>query len=782
MKQFLIGISALLVLFSPVESMAGCKVEHKTMPCSILPGISEREYTVCLPDGYEKSQEKYPVLYLLHGGGCSNTDWTQFGRLQQVVDSLVTAGKMQKMIIVCPEANQGGRMIWFKEPEWKFEDYFFHEMIPYIETKYRVNRQPGMRSVAGFSMGGGGSVGYGLHHPEMFNVVYAMSAYLRRQPLDFLKNDPLGEWRQQDVERNNPIKMVNAANDEQVKNWRNVKWFIDCGDQDFTLDGNMDFVKSLREKHINYELRVRSGAHNWDYWKSSLIQALQYVSEQTQNRFSNPVLWADVPDPDVIRVGDYFYLVSTTMHLMPGAPIMRSKDLVNWETIGYIFDKLTDSPKYDMKDGTVYGRGQWATSLKYHKGKFYALFAPNDNPGGETYIYSTSNPAGKWNLVSRMRHFHDATLFFDDDDRVYVIYGTGQICELKSDLSGVKEGTDVKLFERDSEEKGLLEGSRMIKHNGKYYLLMISWTAGHPRREVCFRADSIHGKYEKKVVLETLFAGFGGVGQGTIVDTPKGDWYGFVFQDRGGVGRVPTLESCRWIDGWPILGDEFGNVPGMMDKPVKGCPTKTIISSDEFDQDKLKLDWQWNHNPIDSAWSLTERPGYLRLKTSRIVNNIFEAPNTISQRMGGPMCSGVVCLDLSGMKDGDKTGVAAFNGDSGILTISKNGKKKILTMSEESVRLTEQEKAVTDVKQVVKETVKIKGDKIYLKIVADFSLGKDIANFYYSVDNKEWKKIGKDYRMIFDYRRFFMGTRFAIFNYATKQNGGYVDVDFFRYN
>ena len=146
------------------------------------------------------------------------------------------------------------------------------------------------------------------------------------------------------------------------------------------------------------------------------------------------------------------------------------------------------------------------------------------------------------------------------------------------------------------------------------------------------------------------------------------------------------------------------------------------------------------------------------------------------------MCSGVVCLDLSGMKDGDKTGVAAFNGDSGILTISKNGKKKILTMSEESVSLTEQEKAVTDVKQVVKETVKIKGDKIYLKIVADFSLGKDIANFYYSVDNKEWKKIGKDYRMIFDYRRFFMGTRFAIFNYATKQNGGYVDVDFFRYN
>jgi beta-xylosidase len=502
----------------------------------------------------------------------------------------------------------------------------------------------------------------------------------------------------------------------------------------------------------------------------------------TSRQFMNPVIWADVPDPDVIRVGDYFYMVTTTMHLMPGAPIMRSKDLVNWETVNYIFDKLTDSPKYDMKAGTVYGRGQWATSLKYHNGKFYALFAPNDNPGGDTYIYTAKNPTDKWELVSRMRHFHDATLFFDDDNRTYVVYGTGQMCELTSDLKGVKEGSDVKLFNREADETGLLEGSRMIKHNGKYYLLMISWPMGKARHQVCYRSDNIHGPFEKKTILETPFGGFSYVGQGTIVDAKNGKWYGIIFQDRGGVGRVLTLEPCNWINGWPILGDEKGHVPEVMDKPIQGCKSTDIVGSDDFNGNKLKMYWQWNHNPIDSAWSLTERKGYLRLKTSRISRSIFDAPNTISQRMKGPKSSAVVSLDISKMKDGDETGFAAFNGDSGILTISKTGKKHILTMSEESVSLSEREKAVTEVKKEVKDSVEIKSNKIYLRIDADFNPGKDIAKFYYSLDNKNWNRIGSDYKMIFDYRRFFMGTRFAIFNYATKQAGGYVDIDFFKFS
>ena len=523
---------------------------------------------------------------------------------------------------------------------------------------------------------------------------------------------------------------------------------------------------------------------------TTAVSADDYETLQME-KVQNPMLWADVPDPDVIRVGDTFYLVSTTMHLMPGAPIMKSKDLKNWETVGYIFDKLTDSPKYDMKEGTVYGRGQWATSLKYHNGKFYALLAPNEAGAmGDTYIFTADKAEGPWKILSRMRHFHDCSLFFDDDNRVYVIYGTGEMMELKSDLSDVIEGTHQQIFQREEDEKGLLEGSRVIKHNGKYYLLMIShvYAPGRHRREVCYRADDIHGPWEKQVILESEFGGFSYEAQGTIVDTKDGDWYGIIFQDRGGVGRVLTLMPCRWINGWPMLGDENGKVPDTVRALKNGEPKTGIVKSDDFENSKLGLHWQWNHNPIDNAWSLTERPGFLRLKTSRVVPNIYLAPNSLTQRMMGPTSSASVCIDLSHLKDGDCAGFAAFNSDSGLLTVKKKGKRLVLEMSEQKVELTEREKAVTAVEEKVIESVDLKQNKIWLRIDADFRPstdnrfgGKDLATFYYSLDGEQWTKIGSDYKMGFDWRRFFMGSKFTLFCYATKKAGGYADFDFFDF-
>ena len=504
----------------------------------------------------------------------------------------------------------------------------------------------------------------------------------------------------------------------------------------------------------------------------------------------NPMLWADVPDPDVIRVGDTFYLVSTTMHLMPGAPVMASKDLKNWETVGYIFDKLTDSPKYDLQEGTAYGRGQWATSLKYHNGRFYALLAPNEQGKmGDTYIFTAEKAEGPWTIVSRMRHFHDCSLFFDDDGRVYVIYGTGELMELKPDLSDVIEGTYMHIFQRESDEKGLLEGSRVIKHNGKYYLLMIShaYGPGVHRREVCYRADDIHGPYEKQVILESDFSTFGYEAQGTIVDTQDGDWYGIIFQDRGGVGRVLTVMPCRWINGWPMLGDENGKVPLTVRTLKTGETAGAIVKADDFSATKLGLHWQWNHNPVDNAWSLTERPGFLRLKTNRVVENIYLAPNTLTQRMEGPTCSGSICMDLSKMKDGDCAGLAAFNSDTGMLIVKKKGKKTVLEMQETTVELSDREKAVTKYEEKTIESVELKQNKIWLRIDGDFTPaqrgGRDAANFYYSLDGSDWTKIGTtDYRLRFDWRRFFMGSKFGIFCYATKKAGGYVDVDEFSYS
>ena len=538
------------------------------------------------------------------------------------------------------------------------------------------------------------------------------------------------------------------------------------------------------------------------------LAAMLLMGAGAQAQIKNPMLWADVPDPDVIRVGDTFYLVSTTMHLMPGGPIMASKDLKNWETVGYIFDKLVDSPKYDLQEGTVYGRGQWATSLKYHDGKFWALLAPNEAGSmGDTYIFTAEKAEGPWTIHSRLRHFHDATLFFDEDGTPYVFFGTGEMCQLTRDLKGVVEGSLRHYFQREADERGLLEGTRVIKHNGTYYALLIShvYAPGRHRREVCYRTKDLNGTWEKNTILESDFGGFSYLAQGTIVDTEEGDWYGIMFQDRGGVGRVLTLSPVRWIDGWPQLGDEHGKVPEVMrpyrsltPDPSRGGEgsdyTGGIVQSDDFStlDNQLKKCWEWNHNPIDNAWSLKERPGFLRLKTNRVVDNLYLAPNTLTQRMEGPTCSGYIAMDISKMKDGDCAGLAAFNGDSGVLTVKKQGKKSILEMSEQKVSLTDREKAVTNVDVKVIETVELPGKsgksgfsgKIFLRLDGDFQPGHhDVANFYYSLDGENWTQIGtKDYRMIFDYRRFFMGTKFGIFNYATKKAGGYVDVDEFKYS
>lgn len=504
-----------------------------------------------------------------------------------------------------------------------------------------------------------------------------------------------------------------------------------------------------------------------------------------EETFRNPVIYADVPDMSVTRAGSDYYMISTTMNLMPGGPVMKSKDLVHWETVGYVFDKLSDHSRYDLIDGTAYGLGQWASSIRYHNGRFYVWFSPNDAPY-KGYIYTTTDPAGKWELISRPPHFHDGSLFFDDDGRVYIFYGTGMLRELKSDLSDVQPGgVNMKIFERDADEQGLLEGSQVIKHNGKYYLMMISmdWSIpGRLRREVCYRADHITGPYEKKVILENNFDGYGGVGQGCIIDSEEGDWYGLIFQDRGGIGRVPTLMPCRWINDWPMLGDENGCVPLTMKK--KTFPSenvKGILGSDDFNSDKLSLYWQWNHNPIDDKWSLTERPGYLRLKTSRIVDNLFLAPNTITQRTKGPKCEAAISLDVSKMKDGDVAGFSAFNGHAGLLSVTQTGQQKHLIMSSNVVNFSKKDKKVESVNVDEKAKIAFNENIIYLRIACDFSPNKDIATFYYSFDNKTWNKIGADFKMIFDYTRFFMGSKFAIYNYATKSLGGYVDVDYFEF-
>lgn len=563
-----------------------------------------------------------------------------------------------------------------------------------------------------------------------------------------------------------------------------------------------------------------SGVHDvyYVFGGGKLPKQIHFEWCQLSTSVPNPWLWSDVPDPDIIHVGDYYYLVSTTMHLMPGGPIMRSTDLVNWETVSYLFDTLNDTPRYDLKtpetDGTTYGRGQWATSIRYHKGTFWALHSPNDDPH-RAFLMKTTDPAKGWTLHARLPHFHDSSLFFDDDDRCYVFSGGGNVrlVELNESMTDIKKGgIDKTLNTRELMPEGLLEGSRVIKKDGYYYLIMVSWPRTG-RQQLAYRSKNIEGPYEMKVILKSDFGGFPYVGQGTVVDGKDGEWYGVIFQDRGGVGRVLTLNPVRWADGWPIIGDENGKVPQSMElfpapqttsagmSVVDATSHVSLVHSDEFDSTSTLTGnvpvWQWNHNPEPSMWTLTERPGYLRLKAIPTLPpsgkpSLYHARNTLTQRMEGPCCSGTVSIDITKMQDGDCAGFAAINGHSGIMTIEKNGEELSLVLTHEVVNLANSNKAITGVEREEVARVPLAGcQTVQLRINADFrpvdinttKSGKDNATFEYCVDGGNvWQQIGGNYRLRFDYTRHFMGSKFAIFNYATKaESTGHIDVDFFHY-
>lgn len=532
--------------------------------------------------------------------------------------------------------------------------------------------------------------------------------------------------------------------------------------------------------------------------QNAAVSELPETSTRSTIQVKNPFMWTDAPDPDIIRVGDYYYLVTTTMHLFPGGPIMRSSDLVHWETVSYLFDEIKDTPRYDLKEGTVYGRGQWATSLRYHKGTFWALFVANDDPH-KSMVFKTDDPAKGWKLHSRLPAYHDSSLFFDDDDRVYVFSGSGDIklVELNSDLTAEKEGGIRKTLELNGRPQGLHEGSRVIKHDGMYYLLCIAWPRTG-REEIAYRSKNIEGPYDSKVILKSDFGGFPLAGQGTIVDGKHGEWYGVMFQDRGGVGRVLTVEPCSWIDGWPILGTNGdGKIPETVTLDGQCSCHQTPDYAD------IEKDYQWNHNYIkediarlpqkgekvsfgenlrdDATFRMTAPVDGFVLKTSELAKSIFDARNTLTWRTWGGTCSDTICIDARKMKDGDLAGFAAFNGDSGILTIKKEKGQYTLVMSEESVRLSNDTKAITSVEAKEVESVKLpkgKVGKVYLRIDGDFNPGRDAANFYYSLDGKTFTPIGtKDYKMRFDFMRFFMGTRYAAFYYPTKQTGGQIIIN-----
>lgn len=502
------------------------------------------------------------------------------------------------------------------------------------------------------------------------------------------------------------------------------------------------------------------------------LKAQNTHSDNGINIFCNPLIFADVPDMSMLRVGDTYYMSSTTMHMSPGVPIMKSKDIVNWKLVNYAYGILDDVDEMNLDHGkSTYGKGSWASCLRYHNGTYYvSTFAQTTN---KTYIYTTKDiEKGPWKVSSFTPAYHDHTIFFDDDNRIYMIYGTGKlrIVELRDDLSGVKEGTEQVLIENASAPSGPVglpaEGSQLFKIKGKYYLFNITWPRGGMRTVIVHRADKITGPYEGKVALQDK-----GVAQGGLIDTPEGNWYAYLFRDFGSVGRIPYLVPVKWEEDWPILGVE-GKVPETLNLPVSKGLIPSIVESDEFDRKKgdpvLPLVWQWNHNPDNKFWSVTQRKGYLRLTTGRIDNTFLEARNTLTQRTFGPKCTGSTSIDVSKMKEGDFAGLSLLQKKYGLVGVKlENGAKSIVMVNSESGIPVEIQR------------VPLLQKNVYLKAECDFTDRSDIAHFFYSLDNKSWIPIGKQLKMEYLLAHF-MGYRFGLFNYATKETGGYVDFDWFR--
>ena len=487
-------------------------------------------------------------------------------------------------------------------------------------------------------------------------------------------------------------------------------------------------------------------------------------SDNLNGTFTNPVLFSDYPDPDIIRVGEDFFMVSSTFHHAPGIPICHSRDLVNWRVIGHAYERLPESnPSYSMREGKVaYRGGSWAPCIRYHNGKFHIGF---NTPDEGFFMCISDRPEGPYELIPFHRELYDPGLFFDDDGRVFLFHASVGICvtELTADARAVKSGP-VPIYQTAFGTP--FEGSHGYKRNGWYYVCVTS--RGYNGLQLCLRSRQIHGPYEARVLCgDDLNYADAGLHQGGFVELANGETWFFLFQDRDYIGRSPFLQPVHWTDEWPLFGDPGNYWKAMVTcrKPSVGGthPVTVPIAGDEFDTPRIGLQWEWSHNPDDARWSLTERPGWLRLKANPVAD-FLHARNTLTQRITGPASSAVTRLDTVGLAEGDVAGLAVANIPYAFIAALRTG-GKIRARMENNGR-------------AVAESAPLSGGEIFLKAVA----GADgYARFFFGTDGETFTPLGEPFLMEFTVKTF-LGNRFGLFCFQTgdQANSGFADFDFLR--
>lgn len=507
--------------------------------------------------------------------------------------------------------------------------------------------------------------------------------------------------------------------------------------------------------------------------------------------YSNPIIWADYPDVDVIRVEDTYYMVSTTMHMMPGCVILRSYDLIQWEVATHVYDKLDNTPAQRLENGQqIYGKGMWAASLRHHQGMFYVIFVANDTR--KTYLYTSQTISGPWKKQIVEGFYHDCSLFFDEDERVYLVHGNAeiQLTELSADLSGPKPGGVERIIVKDKQPYYLgYEGAHFYKIQGKYYVFLIHMTKAAGRRTQAFyMADTLDGEFVGGEVFNDDMGYFNsGVAQGGIVDTPNGDWYAMLFQDHGAVGRIPVLVPLQFKQGIPVFASE---APKSIDiaSTRPGYTYRPLVGSDGFEytaqeDGKVRLQdfWQWNHTPHDELWSVTEVPGVYRIRTGQLSPNLTFALNTLTQRSVGPAFEATVTLDGSGLNDGDYAGLCFLIGTYGLIALTKNeGQYYLVMQARESEDSSIFGNLVDEQPATEHARIPIDGPVITLQARGNFVNNRDECSFGYW-DGTAWKSLGITHRMFYKLDHF-MGCRIGLFLYSTQRIGGRADFSNFNYH
>ncbi|MDP9172692.1 MAG: glycoside hydrolase 43 family protein [Planctomycetota bacterium] len=493
--------------------------------------------------------------------------------------------------------------------------------------------------------------------------------------------------------------------------------------------------------------------------------------DQGDGTYKNPVLPGDYPDLDVIRVGPDYYAITSTDHFSPGVAVLHSKDLVNWQIIGHVVDDLKRvSPEMNFdKMNARSGRGIWAGAIRYHDGKFWVyFFAPEDG----LFVSTAKDPAGPWEPVSAVwttTGWDDCCPFWDDDGQGYLV------------ATNVAQGYEVHVFRMSPDSKNLLlgsdkiirqskgaEGNKLYKINGLYYHFFSEFH-GDDRVMMMERAKNVFGPYDVKQINHVNQTADREPNQGGLVQAESGQWWMLSHQGTmGWEGRPAALLPVTWVDGWPIPGkvglDGQGAMVWSAKKPVDGAAVVVPQTDDEFNGKTLGPQWEWNFEPRNDKWSLTEQAGFLRLYATRPLapGGLLKAANTLTQRsMRTAKNEAVVKLDISNMTNGQQAGLCHLSNNPASLGISQAGNLRTLTY--------------TDTGKISAGPVVV-ANTVWLKSTWDEA---GAHQFLYSLDGSTFTEFDKPYSLgTGDYR----GDRIGIYSYNTDADTGYVDVDWFHYS